>query len=187
VSTTTDDKDLLERFQRIEALLAEVEQRADPAVLSAVQEIVQSLLDYHGAALTRIVETIGPDLASGLAEDDLVSSLLVLHNLHPQDLETRVQRALESVRPQLRGHGGNVELLGITAGSVRLRLIGSCHSCPSSTQTLRQLIQDAIYAFAPDATGLEVESDEPPTRGSETFIPVEQLMQVRANGHSREG
>ena len=53
---------------------------------------------------------------AALTADDLVSSLLVIHGLHPQDLETRVAAALDSVRPYLGSHGGNVELMDISAG-----------------------------------------------------------------------
>ena len=73
--------------------------------------------------LDRIASTGPPglELIDSLAADELVGSLLLLYGLHPQDLETRVREALEKVRPLLRFHGGKVELLGITEGTVRLR------------------------------------------------------------------
>jgi Fe-S cluster biogenesis protein NfuA/nitrite reductase/ring-hydroxylating ferredoxin subunit len=87
-----------------------------------------------------------------------VSSLLLLHGLHPLDLETRVAQALEQVRPYMRSHGGGVDLLEITGeGVIRLRLEGTCHGCPSSRVTLKFAVEKAIYAAAPDAAGLEVE------------------------------
>ena len=49
----------------------------------------------------------------------------------PPILESRVEQALERVRPYLRSHGGNVEMLGIAEGVVRLRMLGSCNGCPS--------------------------------------------------------
>jgi Fe-S cluster biogenesis protein NfuA len=78
--------------------------------------------------------------------------------LHPLDVVARVRHALDDVRPFLRAHGGNVMLLGIADGIVRLRLEGSCHSCPSSTVTMKQTIEAAIFGKAPDVTAVEVES-----------------------------
>jgi Fe-S cluster biogenesis protein NfuA len=78
--------------------------------------------------------------------------------LHPLDLETRVRGALESVKPRLGQHGGSVELIGVTPeGGIKLRLEGNCHGCPSSRVTLKSSIEEAIYAAAPDVTGMEVE------------------------------
>ena len=80
-----------------------------------------------------------PDLMDALVADDLVASLLLVHGLHPESLDNRVEAALASVRPFLAQHGGDVELLGIDEdrGAVRLRLLGSCDGCPSSAVTLQ--------------------------------------------------
>ena len=90
-------------------------------------------------------------------EDDLVSGVFLLHSLHPEDLETRVSRGLESVRPYLRSHGGDCELLGVQNGVVRLRLHGSCGSCPSSSATLKTKVEEALYQMAPDLREIVVE------------------------------
>src|SRR5208282_1894137 len=103
-----------------------------------VREIVQAILDLHATGLERMLDGIaggalaGVALVEALARDELVGCLLALHGLHPVALEGRVRQALEKVRPYLRSHGGNVELLACDAGVVRLRMVGSCHGCPSS-------------------------------------------------------
>ena len=105
-----------------------------------------------------------------------MSSLLLLYGLHPVDLETRVHQALDKVRPLLKSHGGNVDLLGIADGVVRLQLQGSCHGCPSSAQTLHNAIEAAIDEFAPDVVELKVEGvavHAPPVSG---FVPLAQLV-----------
>jgi Fe-S cluster biogenesis protein NfuA/nitrite reductase/ring-hydroxylating ferredoxin subunit len=91
------------------------------------------------------------------AEDELVSHLMLLHGLHPLDVETRVIRALEEVRPYLQSHGGNVELLGVEGGVARLRMQGSCDGCPSSAVTLKLAIEEAVQKAAPDLEGIEAE------------------------------
>ena len=100
------------------------------------------------------------------SREELVSSLLLLYDLHPVDTETRVLAALEQVRPFLKSHGGNVEFLGLVDGVVHLRLEGHCHGCPSSTFTLRMRIEKEIYEAAPDVAGIEVEGVVPTPAGA---------------------
>jgi Fe-S cluster biogenesis protein NfuA len=66
---------------------------------------------------------------------------------------------LESVRPFLAQHGGDVELLGIDdeLGAVKLRLLGSCDGCPSSASTLQGAVETAIVDAAPEITRIVVE------------------------------
>ncbi len=150
-------------MQRLESLLTEVDDGADPATKAKVREIVQSLMDYHGAAIEKMVSAMANDGNGGramldkLANDELVGSALLLYGLHPLDIETRVQTALEKSRPYLRSHGGNVELLSIEDGIVRLRMEGSCKGCPSSAMTMKSTIEKAIYDAAPDVSAIEVE------------------------------
>jgi Fe-S cluster biogenesis protein NfuA len=154
------------RLQRLEALLQEAERCADPVAQAHLREIVQTVLDLHGAGLDRILRHLaaaGPAGASVLdacVRDEAVNGLLLLHGLHPLDLETRVRQALDAVRPALRAHGGNVELLDVTDGIVRLRLQGNCNGCPSSAVTMQQTIEEAILGKAPDVTAIEVAAAE---------------------------
>ncbi len=151
------------KLARLETLLRQAETSADPAARSRMQEIVQCLLELHGTALERLLEHVagageaGDRIVDALARDDLVAGLLLLHGLHPLGVEDRVRQALDSVRPYLRSHGGSVELLHVREGVVRLRLEGSCHSCPSSAVTMQQTIEQAIYGKAPEITAIEVE------------------------------
>lgn len=157
-----------ERVARVEALLEEVEGLADPASRSAATELAGALLDLYGEGLARIVEHVSArddgTLAEALAEDGLVSHLLLLHGLHPIPVEARVRAALEEVAPYLGSHGGGVELLGVEEGVVRLRLEGSCSGCPSSTATLKLAIEEAIARAAPDVERVEAEGVAPAQR-----------------------
>lgn len=159
----TQEKELKQQIQRIEELVGKIETLADPDARSNARELVQALMDLHGVGIERILDAVadsgpaGMEVIDELARDPLVSSLLLLYGLHPLHLETRVMLALDKVRPYLQSHGGNVELLGIEEGVLRLRLEGSCHGCASSAQTLKLAIEEAIYEAAPDVTGLQVE------------------------------
>ncbi len=152
------------RMGRLEELIQELEQSPDQKTRSQAREIVQVLLELHGNSVNRMLELAfesergGQTLIDQLAKDDLVSNLLLLHGLHPLDLETRVRHALEEVRPRLGAHGGSVQLLGVNPdGTVRLQLEGNCEGCPSSRMTLKYSIEEALYAAAPDITALEVD------------------------------
>jgi Fe-S cluster biogenesis protein NfuA/nitrite reductase/ring-hydroxylating ferredoxin subunit len=157
-----DDQGLQERAARMETLLGEIETLADPNARARAAEIVQLLLELYGEGLARMMEVIAGGeererVFETLAEDELVSHLLLLHGLHPLDVETRVVRALEEVRPYLQSHGGNVELLGIEGGVARVRMQGSCDGCPSSAVTLKLAIEEAVQKAAPDLEGIEAE------------------------------
>jgi Fe-S cluster biogenesis protein NfuA len=158
-----DAREFQSRLQRLDALLSEAEEFADPAVAARTREIVQAVLDLHGTGLERIIGHMeaageaGASILDACAGDDVVSGLLLLHDLHPMDLETRVLRALEQVRPALRSHGGNVELVDVSEGVVHLRLEGNCHGCPSSAATMKMTIEEAIFANAPEVTSIEVQ------------------------------
>ena len=64
-------------------------------------------------------------------------------------MEEEVEEVLESVRPMLIQDGGNVELVDVEDGVVKLRLVGSCTSCSSSTMTLKMGIEKALKKAIP--------------------------------------
>ena len=146
------------------------------------EELVRQVTELYGAGLARILEILSDrgQLDDGtldaLTSDELVSSLLVIHGLHPQDLETRVAAALDNVRPYLGSHGGNVDLLDISPeGVVRLKLLGTCQGCPSSSVTLKFAVEEAIESAAPEVTGIEVVEEES-RPGIPAVIPVDALL-----------
>jgi len=141
--------------ERVEKLAAKLEQANDPETRATALELVQSVIELHGAALQKLIDSCvatpgGERILEEALRDDLVASMFLLHSLHPDDLETRVLRGIEAVRPYLQSHGGDCELAGVDNGIVRLRLHGSCGSCPSSSLTLKNAVEDALYQAAPD-------------------------------------
>lgn len=147
-----DDHQARELVARIDVLLDQVHD----------VELVQALVDLYGEGLARIVAH-DPSCVAGLAGDELVSHLLLLHGLHPVPLEDRVRGALDDVRPYLEQHGGDVELLSVDGRVAHLRLQGSCNGCPSSTATLKHAIEDAIQRVAPDIEQIEAEGAVEPS------------------------
>ncbi|HEY6279671.1 MAG TPA: NifU family protein [Streptosporangiaceae bacterium] len=148
---------------RIEELLG-ILRSASGEAGAAAEELVRLLLGLYGDGLGRIMAVIaeqgpaGESLQAALLADPEVEGLLLLHDLHPLDTDTRIQRALDRVRPYLGSHAGGVEYLGVDAdGVARLRLAGNCHGCPSSTVTVQLAIQGAVEEAAPEVTEVVVE------------------------------
>ena len=155
---------------RIEQLLDELRETADPRSCDRTEEVLRLVSELYGAGLARIVElarTEAPDLVTSMAKDDLVASLLLVQGLHPESLLDRVQGALAKVRPLLASHAGDVELLDIDsdAGAVRLRLLGSCDGCPSSALTLQSAVERAIVEAAPEIVCIDVDPASQPSTG----------------------
>ena len=188
-----DDQGLQERVARIETLLGEIETLADPNARSKAAEMAQVLLELYGEGLARMMEVVarGEECERTFkvfAEDELISHLLLLHGLHPLDVETRVVQALQEVRPYLQSHGGNVELLGIEGGVARVRLQGSCDGCPSSTVTLKLAIEEAVLKAAPDLEGIEAEGvTEPPPKPATTFVAGPTLRRKEKKQSEEDG
>ena len=180
-----DSKDFREDIQRIGGLVQEIESIADPAARAATKGLVQSLMDLHGAALEKTLDIVadagepGMNIIDRLGRDSLVSSVLILYGLHPEDLETRVVKAVNKVRPQLRKQGCEVELLGVNDGAVRLRVETGSHTCGSTAKTAGAVLEGAMYDAAPDLSSLAIEGlEEKPSTG---FVALDKLTSGAAS------
>ncbi len=132
----------------------------------------EELFALYDDAVRRIHALLDDEQRAALAEDPVVGSVLLMHDLHPRSLEERVVAALDSVRPYLDSHGGDVELAGLEDGVARLRLTGSCDGCAASQSTLELAIEEALEAAAPDLLGLEVQGVvERPARATASDAP----------------
>ena len=159
----TQDEELRGRIGRIEALIEEIERFADPAAQAQAREIVHALLEFHGAALSNLVGHIEAAVGPGLGNSRSIRTrragveLVAALRAPPPGSPSESRPGSRSGCPQLHSHKGDVELLRIAEGVVRLRMQGSCNGCPSSSATLRQTIEAAIYNAAPDVLAIEVE------------------------------
>lgn len=184
--SSSEDPELRQAGDRIENLLGQLQEIADPRVRKRSLEAVRLIVQLYGAGLTRIVEGLeeaGADrVLARLNEDELVASLLLVHGLQVDPLEARVQKALDDVRPYLDSHGGDVRLLSIAEGTVTLEMLGSCDGCPSSSVTLELAVRGAIEAAAPEIDHIELEGVTADSGGSEgggteKLLSPESLMQ----------
>jgi Fe-S cluster biogenesis protein NfuA len=158
-----DDREVQERVARIEVLLEHVGD--DPKAAEAIQAIVE----LYGEGLSRLLAGADP------LEDELLSHLLLVHDLHPTSVETRILQALDEVRPYLDSHGGDVELLRVEDGVARVRLEGTCNGCPSSAVTLKLAIEEAVMKAAPELERIEAEGVAEP-KPVPTLLPIASLQ-----------
>ena len=152
-----------EALARVQELIAALEGPPEPAAAAPARELVQLVLDLHANGLARMLEIIadagnGRVLLERLAIDERVKGLLLLHGLHPEDLETRVHKAVAKLRPHLAVIGVGVQAAQIEDGILRLELRcgGNGHG-PLRVEALRREIEDAIFEAAPDVAGIAIE------------------------------
>jgi Fe-S cluster biogenesis protein NfuA/nitrite reductase/ring-hydroxylating ferredoxin subunit len=175
---------------RIEMLL-EASSTGGAVQRQRAEELVGLVTDLYGNGIERILRVLDglgvldDGAVAALANDDLVSGLLIVHGLHPYPIEQRIENALSRVRPYLGSHGGNVELVGVDdLGVVKLRLLGSCDGCPSSAVTLQLAVEGAVEDAAPEITGIEVET--PTTEKTPGLISIDSLRSRLGDGGPAE-
>jgi hypothetical protein len=174
-----------EQVRQLGQLITQFDQMTEGPQKTACKQLVQLLMDVHGAGLDRIMEIVfeneaaGPAIIDKLGQDSITSSLLLLYSLHPDDLETRVNKAVERMRPRLRKVSYSVDLIGVNEGAVEVRVTStsSGHSCGSTAKDVRAIVEDGIYELAPDVASLEIRGLEEPTNAG--FVALESLI-----GHS---
>jgi Fe-S cluster biogenesis protein NfuA len=172
-----------QRVQELGKLVAELEQMPDSALKMAAGELVHLLMDVHGTGIERMMEIVfdseagGPETIDKFGADPIVRSLLLLYSLHPENLETRVQKSLDVLRPRLRKLNYGVEFVSVDEGSVCLRVASSGHACGSTTENVRSMVEEGVYEYAPDVTSLVIAGlEEPPSSG---FVTLQSLAGPR--------
>jgi hypothetical protein len=171
----TVTQEFQERVGRIDELVRKLESSRDPSLRETARDLIQSLMELHGAGIERILEIVsgsggdGGAVVESLAHDELVSSLLVLYGLHPEDFETRVRRGLDKMRPVLRAQGASLHEIEIAGDRVRLTLSGS------ASKDLQEAVREALLETAPDAVDVAIEGgvDRPQSSG---FVPLTSLL-----------
>ena len=172
---------------RIGELIAALEALADPAARDCARQLVHEILDLHAAGLSRMLDIFvagGPASLDVLACDDSVSALLLLHGLHPHDLATRVRHAVDGMRGTLGVQGISIELSGISEDAVQLRLRGNWIGKKLSAAQIRNDIEEAIFAMAPEVAAIEIDNLPDADVHEMKFMPASALYGSHAgDGH----
>ncbi|MFH1328197.1 MAG: NifU family protein [Candidatus Bathyarchaeota archaeon] len=70
-------------------------------------------------------------------------------------MREQVEKALEKIRPALQADGGDIELVDVENGVVKVRLTGACGGCPMSQMTLKMGVEKALKAQIPEIKSVE--------------------------------
>lgn len=145
-------------LDRLEELLADIESLDEP-VRDRVFELLDGVDAVHRLAVTRLAEALGTHLRPLRRADAGVDWLFEAYGVGVDDVDA-ASAALEQIRPYLHEHGGEVEVLGVQHGVVRVRLVGACSGCTSAAQTLRHGVEEALRENLPGFVTMEVEPDD---------------------------
>ncbi|MBD2596985.1 NifU family protein [Nostoc spongiaeforme FACHB-130] len=151
----TNLEEFIEEINRFEAIISEWDE-SQRCVAVGLKRAIEAL---HKEALTRLIKSLKQDSVSALrhaADDQVVYAVLLYHDLVKPPLPPilqRIQAALDEVRPGLKSHNGDIELVAFKPpDTVEVRLIGTCSSCPASNLTLSQGVEQAIKNYCPEIT-----------------------------------
>jgi len=156
-------------LDRLEELLGDVE-ALDESVRETVFELLDGVDALHRMAITRLAGLVD-DIDALRRADPAVAWLLEAYGVGVND-PAAASTALEQVRPYLHEHGGDVEVLAVTAGVVRVRLTGACSGCTAAALTLRDGVEEALRDGLPGF----VEMDVAPDSGAPAHPPPTQVL-----------
>jgi hypothetical protein len=174
------EKEFQEKMRQLGTLVGELDQVPGGGSKVAARELVQLLMEVHRTGLERIMELVyqsggeGGAIIDSFGQDPIVRNLLLLYSLHPDDLQTRIVRALDTVRARLRKFDSRVELVSLHDGAVQLRLHITGHARGSTIKDLRSIVEGGIYDLAPDLTSLTILAPE--EESSSGFVPLQNLL-----------
>ncbi len=162
-----DDASVTARLARIDELLERLQNAPGPTAGEAV-EVVRALTEVYGEAMARVLDHVDAGAAREMADDELLEHLMVLHGVHPESVQSRVSRAAERLRRELRERGADLELVGVDGGVARVRL--TVRGCGSSTAGVMDAVRETLLAVAPELDGVEQEPDA--GRQATAFVPL---------------
>jgi Fe-S cluster biogenesis protein NfuA/nitrite reductase/ring-hydroxylating ferredoxin subunit len=146
----------IQAITRLEAIVAGWE----PSFALTVQALKSAIEDLNKQALRSLIRSLKDEPAAQVKlrealADPLVYAVLRFHGLVRAPLAERIELALAEVRPFMAEHGGDVELVAVRPpDGVELRLVGACHGCPSSSQTLSEGVERAIRSHCPEIVNI---------------------------------
>jgi len=143
-----------------------------------VLELLDGIDELHRGALGRLGDLLGPEeVARVRAADPAVGWLLDAYAVGV-DERGAAEDALAAIRPYIHSHGGEVEVLAVDGGVVRLRMAGACAGCTASSVTLQRGVEEALRDGFPGFARIEVERDDAPAHAP----PGPTLLQIEGFG-----
>ncbi len=148
----------------------------DPDARAAAERLQAAIEGFHRDALVLIVQRLkadprGKELLFELVDEPAVRAVFALHGIIRPDPLTRAKAAVDTVRPYLQSHGGDVEVVGIEGSTLLVRLEGSCSGCSMSAVTLAETVTSAVVGVVDEISDVRVLEDQATT----SFIPLDSV------------
>jgi nitrite reductase/ring-hydroxylating ferredoxin subunit/Fe-S cluster biogenesis protein NfuA len=165
-TATADAFDLEMLAGGLDAALAR-KAELEPLARQVLEDALTSLNAIHKAALTAIVrarrdDERGEELLFELVDDSAVRMALSMHGLiRSADPMTVAQRILDTIRPGIQSHGGDVDLVRLEDGVAYVRLSGACNGCSMASVTMRDGVEKALVQGVASINAVEVLTNEP--------------------------
>ncbi|WP_250286055.1 MULTISPECIES: NifU family protein [unclassified Frankia] len=145
----------------------------EPAARLRAEQLRHAVEALHGSGINAIVRRLredprGRELLFELADDPVVRLLFSVHGILQPTPVTESLRALEKVRPYLRAHGGNAELVRVDGDTAFLRVSGTCNSRALAGVTLREVVKEALIGGVGSIARVVMLAGDPPP----TLIPL---------------
>ena len=171
---TADTSDFETLARRVDEAIAAIAGLDEPAKARAT-DLKDAIEAFHKLALTRMVRALkadprGKELLFDMVDAPEIRALLTMHGILRADPLTRATRALETVKPYVQSHGGDVELVRLEGDTAVVRLSGACRGCSLSAVTLRDSVTEALKAQVPEIARVELAEPEP------DLIPLDSLF-----------
>ncbi|HEX5433448.1 MAG TPA: hypothetical protein VFY05_04370 [Candidatus Angelobacter sp.] len=170
------DQELHPAVADLETQLRQLETIADPASQRIATDLLASVLQFHTAALQHVLDAINgsEDAAAILARfdrDPLIRGMLLVHDLHPEPFQARVEKAIAELEPTMRKREATAELINAEPELVRVKIKGGRPGGKPSAPLVEQAIRNA----APEAEQVIVEEAVPSTAA---FVPLTELKKA---------
>lgn len=179
-----NDTEVQQIVKQAESLLDKVERLEDEQARLIAVNAMRALMTLYGEGLSRIVTHAGeePELFETFVADELISHLLLLHDLHPISAENRIRRALQELESYLQAQGASAELQGLHQGVATVHLT-------AGTGAVQETVQRAVLQAAPELTAVKVEEALSPARSQQSqplvdgrpaaFVPLDTLTPLQ--------
>lgn len=181
-----EQNDVNELVDQLNELVQELEQYPDTELREKALGLVQLILQLHGDALRRILATfeslpMKSEIYSRMLRDEVITALLTIHDLMPEELETRTAKAIEELRPFLISQGCDVQLISVENQRASLRLMRSGKGAPPIA-AMKLEIEKVLDVAAPDLLGIHIEGWEEQIKATHKAATLLGNMLASASG-----
>lgn len=152
---TSKEKDFNQLVREIDENLKKLSEIENEEILNRCMSLKESIEQLNAYILKKLIRIIkysenGSPILREIASDPEIYAILLKYGIVKPDINTKVIYALEKIKPYMKSHGGDVELVKIEGDTVYVALKGACTGCSSSMTTLKEGIEKIIKETVPE-------------------------------------